>query len=123
MNEIKPEVISAFNMMWGLHPGPVMLVHVSRKIMAVNEAANKLGIAAGIFCYSLSGNSKVCPVCFANKALKQGQGIRNSAYVPAKKAFMDAFWIPIAGEQDLYIHFGNNISEYVRPELFPSPEA
>jgi cold shock CspA family protein len=33
---------------------------------------------------------------------------------------MDGFWVPVAGEEDVYVHFGNDITDLVRPELLPS---
>jgi hypothetical protein len=29
----------------------------------------------------------------------------------------DTYWIPIGGEDGLFIHFGNNITEWVKEEL------
>jgi hypothetical protein len=30
---------------------------------------------------------------------------------------LDGYWVPVTGEKDIYVHFGNDITEYVRPEL------
>lgn len=122
MPEVKPEVLKAFQMMWGLYPGPVMLIHASREILAVNAAAAELGLPVGITCHSLYPSDKPCPGCLADKALRQGQGIRRAAYAPRQKQFMDGFWIPVAGEKDVYVHFGNDISEYARPELLATKQ-
>lgn len=35
---------------------------------------------------------------------------------------MDAFWIPVVGADDVYVHFGNDISPHVRPELMKKQE-
>lgn len=117
MVDVKPEILRAFEMMWGLHPGPVMLIHKSREIVAVNQAAAAVGLPVGILCHSLYPSDKPCPHCLANKALKQAQAVRRTAYVPSQKRFMDGFWIPVVSEPELYVHFGNDITEYVRPEL------
>ncbi len=120
MIDVKPEVLRAFEMMWGLHPGPVMLIHKSREIVAVNQAAATLGLPVGILCHSLYPSDKPCPGCMANKALNQGQAVRKTAYAASQSCFMDGFWIPVVGEPELYVHFGNDISEFVRPELLPA---
>lgn len=117
MVDVKPEILRAFEMMWGLHPGPVMLIHKSREIVAVNQAAAAVGLPVGILCHSLYPSDKPCPHCLANKALKQAQAVRRTAYVPSQKRFMDGFWIPVVSEPELYVHVGNDITEYVRPEL------
>lgn len=122
MIEVKPEVLRAFEMMWGLHPSPVLLIHKSREVLAVNQAATSLGVAAGIRCYSLYPSDKPCPGCLANKALNQCKGIRETAYAPSRKLFIDGFWIPVIGEPEVYVHYGNDITECVRPELLPPAE-
>lgn len=121
MSDVKPEVLNAFQMMWGLHPGVVMLIHKDRRILAVNRNAEALGLPVGILCHSLYPSDTPCPGCMANKALNQGKAVRKTAYAPSQKCFMDGFWIPVVGEPELYVHFGNDITEYVRPELLPSP--
>ena len=120
MIDVKPEVLKAFQMMWGLHPGAVMLIHKSREILAVNQAAEALGLPTGITCHSLYPSDTPCPGCMANKALNQGQAVRKTAYAQSQQCFMDGFWIPVLGEPDIYVHFGNNITEFVRPELLPA---
>ncbi|HWR03969.1 MAG TPA: hypothetical protein VN419_08095 [Humidesulfovibrio sp.] len=120
MDEVKQDVLDSFQTMWGLYPGPVLLVHASRKILAVNKVAEGLGIATGIACHSLHGGDKPCKGCLANKALRQGEGVRSTAWSPLSKKYMDAFWSPVAGEKDIYVHFGNDITEFVRAELLPA---
>lgn len=117
MPQVEPEVLHAFEMMWGLYPGPVLLIHKSREIMAVNQAAATLGLPAGILCHSLYPSDTPCPGCMANKALKQGQGVRRPAWSERQGQFMDGFWIPVSGEPELYVHFGNDLTDLVRPEL------
>jgi hypothetical protein len=120
MDEVKQHVLDSFHMMWDMFPGPVMLIHASRTILAVNQVAAGLGISAGITCHSLSASDAPCKGCLAAKALRQGAGIRNTAWSQKSRKFMDAFWSPVAGEKDLYVHFGNDITEFVRSELVPA---
>lgn len=119
MSKVKSEVLEAFKMMWGLYPGPVMLIHASREILAVNEAAAGLGLPLGITCHSLYPSDKPCPGCLAGKALRQQQGVRRAAWAASQRKFMDGFWVPVAGEEAVFVHFGNDITDLVRPELLP----
>ncbi len=105
-------------MMWGLYPEPVMLIHVSREIVAVNNCAEKLGITPGIKCHTLYPSDKPCPGCMANKALKSREAIRKCGYSERTKQVLDGYWIPVNGAEGLYVHFGNDITEFAKPELF-----
>ncbi len=122
MPEVRQEVLDAFRMMWGLYPEPVMLIHAGREIIAMNKRAESLGISLGIKCHTLYPSDKPCPGCLANKALRRGAAERKAAYSERQKRFMDGFWVPVDGEKDLYVHFGNDITELVRPELMPECE-
>ncbi|MCJ2164920.1 MULTISPECIES: hypothetical protein [unclassified Pseudodesulfovibrio] len=117
MQQVSESVLEAFGKMWGLYPAPVMLIHASREVLAVNACADGLGIAAGIQCHSLYPRDKVCPGCQANKALKTGSAVRKTAMDNRSGRFLDGYWIPVQGESDIYVHFGSDITEYVKPEL------
>lgn len=117
MSEIQNEVIEAFEKMWGLFPSPVLLIHASRKILAVNECAKQLGISPGIQCHSLYPSDKPCPGCLADKALRDNAAARRCAKDKRSGKFLDGYWIPVQGEKDAYIHYGADITQYVKPEL------
>lgn len=114
---VRPGVLDAFHMMWDLHPAPVMLVRKDRTIVAVNAVAVELGIHPGIRCHTLAGNAKMCPQCKGNVALRMGQATRALAFSEGQGLFLDGYWTPVAGETDLFVHYGNDITECVRPEL------
>jgi len=120
MPEVKMEILDAFRMMWGLYPEPVMLIHRSRKILAVNDAAAAFGLPTGITCHSLYPSDRPCPGCLADKALRHGKAARRGAYSSSQGKFLDGFWIPVAGDPDIYVHFGNDLTDLVRPELLPA---
>ncbi|TVM17669.1 hypothetical protein DPQ33_08495 [Oceanidesulfovibrio indonesiensis] len=122
MVAVKQDVVDAFFMMWDLYPEPVMLIHANRDILAVNEAARGLGLDAGLKCHSLYPSDKPCPGCLADLALRSGESRRKAAYAPGQNKFLDGFWIPVAGEEDLYVHFGNDISDYVHPKFMQKKE-
>jgi len=120
MNEVKQDVLDSFQTMWGLFPEPVLLLHASRKILARNKVAEALGIPAGVPCHSLHGREKACAGCLADKALKRGEALRHTSWSPLARKFMDTFWCPVEGEKDIYVHFGNDITEFVKAELLPA---
>lgn len=117
MTNVKPETLNSFKQMWNLHPSPVLLVHKNRDILAVNKAAAEAQVPVGIKCYDLCKGDNVCAGCKANASLKKNEGIRKLALSKGTDQFMDGYWIPVEGEEDIYVHFGNDITEYVKPEL------
>lgn len=44
---VDERILEAFHMMWDNFPGPVRLIHKSKTILAVNEAARSKGFEAG----------------------------------------------------------------------------
>lgn len=114
---IKEESIDAFNAMWGLHPSPVMLIKANRDIVAVNESGKQLGIPLGIKCFQLTQKNGICEGCKGNLSLKENTAKRTTAWQAKMDMFVDTYWIPVQGETGLFIHFGNDITEYVREEL------
>ncbi len=120
MAHVDPHILESFRLMWNLYPGPVMLIHKDREILALNKAAKELGISAGIKCHSLYPSETPCPGCLANAALKQGEAKRKAAYSEQFQQFLDGFWVPLDGVDDVYVHFGNDITQYVREEFLPT---
>ncbi|MBR9980076.1 MAG: hypothetical protein KFF50_03520 [Desulfatitalea sp.] len=114
---VSKEILAAFDTMWGLHPSPVLLVRADREIIAVNQEGANLGIPLGIKCFQLSGKKKVCEGCLANEALRDHTGKRAGAWQANLNMFTDGYWIPVKGAENLYVHFGNDITSYVREEL------
>ena len=114
---VTPQILDAFHLMWDLHPSPVMLVRANREIVAVNTTGKELGILAGVKCFSLAGRDHVCKHCQANAALAEGKAKRCGIYSERYSGFVDGYWTPLAGTPGLYLHYANNISEHVRPEL------
>ncbi len=119
-SDINPETLRAFHMMWDAFPFVVMLLKKNRTIVALNRLARDLGIQPGMKCYELTGVKEPHKECLANAALEEGITKRTVAYIDLFKQVMDTYWIPVQGEKDLYIHFNIDITEYAKPELFPS---
>jgi hypothetical protein len=96
---IDSKVLNAFQMMWGNFPGPVRLIHKSRKVLAVNDIAKTMGMEVGVHCFSI-GNPESHKACKANEALSSAGGQRMNVE-PGKIKF----WIPVKDCPDAYVHF------------------
>ncbi|KHK01035.1 hypothetical protein [Desulfovibrio sp. TomC] len=114
---VTQEILDAFHLMWDLHPGPVMLVRANREIVAVNATGKELGIPEGSKCFTLAGRNSLCKNCKGNAALADGTAKRSGTYSESYGGFVDGYWTPLVGVPGLFLHYANNISEYVRPEL------
>ncbi|MBC9786272.1 hypothetical protein H1S01_17580 [Heliobacterium chlorum] len=106
------EVVRAFHIVWGEYPGNVLLVRKDRTVVAVNKMLEKAGGTVGSKCYSKNGS--LCPWCKANEMFKKKVAVRE--VTKAHGLVFDSFWIPTPIEE-LYIHFGNDITQWVKPEL------
>jgi hypothetical protein len=114
---INKKILESFHLMWDLHPFPVMLLRANRDIVAVNAVAKQMNISEGVKCFSLSGRKAVCDHCRADEALAQGNAKTIGKISKFFNEFAQVFWTPLAGEEKLYLHYANNINEFVRPEL------
>ena len=99
-------VLTAFHTMWDHFPEPVMLLHRNRTILATNALGRGFGIAVGTRCHQMNPEAgrDHCRDCKANEALKTGRAVTVKS---EKGGFpVTAFWVPVEGQPDLYIHFG-----------------
>jgi hypothetical protein len=119
---INPEILKAFELMWHYFPAPVFLLHRNRDIIGMNKAAKDMGILTGMKCFQLTGGKGIHEGCLGNAAMQDEEGKRSVSYVPGMKQVLDSYWLPIPGEKDLLIHFATDITQYARPELFPTSE-
>lgn len=131
--EIDPKLIEAFHLMYDHFPEPASLVHKSRLVMAVNPACQIIGRAPGMVC-ARQGAAEAHRGCLAGEAVRlhrarhkkiripvPASGEAGGASSPAPAAppanprgpelspprFRDiiAFWLPVDGQPDFYIHF------------------
>lgn len=100
---VDSKISEAFQLMWGKFPEPVMLVHKSREILAVNEACQNAGGTAGIKCSSI-GTPDRHKGCLANQALASGQASYCKSDANGKTII--GYWIPVADHPEIYVHFG-----------------
>lgn len=111
------DIIKGFHTNWDLHPYLTMLIRKDRTIMAVNRVGESLGIPVGVKCFQLTKKERICPGCQADKALKENRGIQVGSYQAHLKQFIETFWVPLDGVEDVYLHYGNDISQWVKDEL------
>ncbi len=121
-SDVNPEALKAFGMMWDYFPAVVMLLRKSRTVVALNKMARDAGIELGTKCYQLTGDTCIHEGCSGNSALEEGVGKRSVSYYAAANLVLDSYWVPVLGEKDLYVHFGIDITEYAKPELFSASE-
>ena len=117
--EVSEEIRRNFHLFYDNFPCPVMLVHKDRTIITANEAGLAVGCPVGTKCSAL-GEKKHHAGCQANTALREDRGVRTVAYYEHLKQVIDGYWVPLAGVEDLYVHFGIDITEYAADRLFPA---
>jgi len=116
--EINDEIRRNFHLFWDNFPSPVMLVHKDRTILETNKAGQTLGYPVGTRCVDI-GEKKHHAGCRANAALREQAGVREVGYIEHLGIVMDSYWIPLNGVEDLYVHFGIDITEFAADRLIP----
>ncbi len=95
-----PEVLAAFDMMWGSFPVPVRLIHRDKTVLAVNDAARARGFKPGVPCFQV-GTPEQHKGCKAPEMLAAGKAVQ--AVNDAKDTIR--YWLPVKGHPDIYVHF------------------
>jgi len=117
--EANESIYHHFHQQWDNCPFPVLLIYKDRTILACNRTAQKIGILAGRPCYQIgSGGSH--KGCLANEALKERSGKHCVEYREELASVWDRYWVPLAGREDIYLHFNIDITEHASSRLFPS---
>ena len=116
-NHDNSEAKKAFESMWGLYPAPVCLLRADREILAVNDEMSKLGVQVGSKCFQMNERDRLCEGCQGNAALRESASKRVLGWDAKRKIFSDGYWVPVKGTKDLMVHFGNDITKYVKEEL------
>jgi hypothetical protein len=114
---VDQKILDAFQTMWGPFPEPVMLVHKSRTILALNDFARNIGVQVGIKCFSLNpeaGNS-CCKQCKANLALREQRTICTEESQNGHRVI--GYWMPLKEEKDVYVHFGVGTAEAIAQQM------
>jgi len=117
MEDKNQAFIQAFKQMWGNYPDFVLLLDKNHVIVALNKFAEDLGIEPGINCFSLNQTDRMCRHCKAPLMRKEGKAQRVVNFYDGK-GIIDGYWIPVEESDGLYVHFGNNITEWADSEKF-----
>ncbi|OGT98724.1 MAG: hypothetical protein A2X80_10130 [Geobacteraceae bacterium GWB2_52_12] len=116
--EVSEEIRKNFHLFWDNFPTAVTLVYKDRTIIEANKAAQELGYPVGMKCVDL-GEKKHHAGCKAHVALRDKVGVREVGYYDFLGKVIDGYWIPLAGAEEFYVHFGIDITEYAADRLFP----
>ncbi len=107
--DVGSEIITAFHMMWDSFPHSVMLLKKTREIVATNKTAQDKGVPTCAKCFQRGGRDEIHKGCKADEALDLGTAQRTVAHNRETNRVMDAYWLPVAAGEDLYLHFAVNI--------------
>ena len=101
-DEIKADekLIESFHLMYDHFPEVVQLTHKSKRIVAVNPACQAIGREVGMVC-ATHGPPEAHQGCLAAGAVRD----QDAKWKPAGKEHTMAFWLPINGYPDFFIHF------------------
>lgn len=105
--EIKaePQLIEAFHLMYDHFPEPASLIHKSRLVIAVNPACALIKRKPGLTC-ARQGSAEAHRGCLAGEAINSHQAqFRKISITTPEKRDITAFWLPIDGHPDFYVHF------------------
>lgn len=116
--EINDDIRRNFHLFWDNFPFPVMLVYKNRTILDTNKAGQAVGCPVGTKCVDI-GEKKHHAGCRAHTALRQQTGERDVAYIEHMGLVLDSYWIPLAGADDIYLHFSIDITDYAADRLIP----
>jgi hypothetical protein len=94
---------------------------MDRTIIEANKAGQTFGCPVGSRCVDI-GEKKHHAGCRANKALRDQTGVREVVYSELLGQVVDGYWIPLAGSEDLFVHFSIDITEYAADRLFPGKQ-
>ena len=117
--QVSQELSRNFHFLWDNFPFPVMLVRKDRTVLDRNKAAEAVGCTPGTRCRDV-GQKEDHVGCLANEALREQAAKRVVGYVPLLGKVLDTYWIPVAGHEDLYLHFSVDITEYAAERLLPA---
>lgn len=118
-HEVNEEIRSNFHLFWDNFPFPVILVHKDRTILARNKAGEAVGYVLGSRCVDM-GKKEDHRGCLANLALQEKEAKRVVGYFDVAKAVLDSYWVPLAGRDDIYVHFAADITPYASDRLLPA---
>ena len=103
-------IVQAFHLMWDAYPEQVRLIHRSFRVVAGNPAYIMAGGQTEVKCNV--GPAEFHKGCQAMASLKSGETKSQRSQVG--DTLWESFWVPVAGEEDYYVHFTNGLNESIR---------
>lgn len=117
-HEISDEIRRNFHLFYDNFPFPVILAHKDRTILEVNKKGAEVGYPTGVRCVDM-GQKEHHKSCLANKAFAEQTATRLVAYFDFTGMVLDSYWIPLAGSDELFVHYGADITEWASEKLLP----
>ncbi|MCR4771983.1 MAG: hypothetical protein K5855_06675 [Oscillospiraceae bacterium] len=106
----REELIEAFHLMWDCYPEQVRLIDRSFLVIAGNPAYVHAGGRTDVHCNE--GDPEFHRGCRAIAALNAGETRTMKTEVGG--ITWESYWVPVAGEEDYYVHFTNGLNESIR---------
>ena len=104
--QVDEKLLESFHLMWDHFPESVQLTHKSFLVLAVNPAAGAIGREVGMIC-AKHGPPEGHKGCKAQKTIREQKAAwKATPPVQDGKIGTVAFWLPIDGYPDYYLHFG-----------------
>ena len=117
-HQLSDEIRRNFHLFWDNYPAAVILIHKDRRIMEINKVAEERGYPVGVQCISM-GEKKHHASCKLVNAMREKSTARDVGYIDFLGQVVDTYWIPLAGVDDFYIHFANDITEWAKESMIP----
>ena len=109
----KEELVRSFHMMWDNYPEMVRLIDRRFNVIAGNPAYYRMGGQDGVKCNT--GDPALHKGCQAMNALKTQE--TKTLCTEVEGMNWEAFWVPVSGAEDYYIHFTNGFNAYVARQM------
>ena len=113
----REELIEAFHLMWDNYPEQVRLIDRRFTVIAGNPAYTEAGGQTDVHCNV--GDPAMHRGCKAIAALNAKEAMTTRTEVAGIP--WESFWVPVAGEDDYYIHFTNGLNAAI--EQFKKSQA
>jgi len=99
------ELIEQFHAMWDKFPGLARLIDAKHNVLAANPIARERGFVEGAICAKVGG-PELHAKCKLNQMFATGQPMTDHVLADRVRG-----WIPVAGRDDVCVHFAVMIPE------------
>ena len=109
----KEDLVRAFHMMWDNYPEMVRLIDRRFNVIAGNPVYYRMGGQDGVKCNT--GDPSLHKGCQAMNALKAQE--TKTLRSEVEGMIWEAWWVPVSGTSDYYVHFTNGFNAYVAKKM------